>query len=272
MKKVFLVAFVSLIAISQISADNPFVVIMFDSLTEKSIGAFPPNRKVWADTINKLNEYKARAIVLKFFFDLPKADDELLGKSLSNIPTFIQACINENEPSNNKLESRFILNPDINYKNTISGNKGWLPVSMISHNAYDIGFVDLRNVNEIPILEKYDNHYVKSLYFSILQYIFPDLKLVNNTLVNNNKRIALNKYVEMHVAYPKNDNLNYISLYDFLTNKTEKDLFKNKIVIIGYDGINSPTLSLATGKVNTHRAFIYGLYDMYNQLEEGKSD
>lgn len=272
MKKVVLVIFSLFVIISQISAETPFVVIMYDSLTEKNIGDFPPNRKIWADTINRLKECNAKAIVLKFFFDLPKAEDELLGKSISNIPTFLQACINENEPSNNQLDSRFITKPDYNYKNIISGNKGWLPVTVLSQNAYDIGFVDLRNVNEIPILEKYDNHYVKSLYFSVLQYVFPDLRLVNNSLIYKNKRIVLNKYLEMHVSYPKNDNLNYISLYEVLNKKIEKSTFNNKIVIIGYDGINSPSLTISTGTVNTHRVFIYGLYDMYNQLKEGKSD
>jgi len=259
-------------SISYISAESPFVVIMYDSLTEKNIGAFPPNRRIWVDTINRLKEYNAKAIVLKFFFDLPKPEDELLSKSISSIPTFLQACINENEPSNNRLNSRFAVITDINYQNVISGNKGWVPVPVLSQNAYDIGFVDLRNANEIPILEKYNNHYVKSLYFSVLQYMLPELKLGNNALINKNKRIVLNKYLEMHVNYPKSDSIKYVSLYDVLNNKTEKYLFNNKIVIIGYDGINSQKTTLSTGQVNVHRAFVYGLYDMYKQLNEEKID
>ncbi len=272
MKKTVFVLLALLISISHISADSPFVVVMYDSITEKNIGSFPPNRKIWADTVNRLNEYSAKAIVLKFFFDLPKPEDELFSKSIRSIPTFLQACINENEPSNNRLEQRFITKTDINYKNIISGNKGWLPVPVLSQNAYDIGFVDLRNVNEIPIIEYFSNYYVKSLYFSILQYMLPDLKLVNNVLINKDKRIVLNKYLEMHVNYPKNDSIKYVSLDDVLNNRIERSVFINKIVIIGYDGINSPTIKLPTGQVNVHRAFVYGLYDMYNQLSEGKID
>ena len=272
MKKIVFIMLSLLISISHISAESPFVVIMYDSLTEKNIGDFPPNRKVWADTISKLMEYNANAIVLKFFFDLPKPEDDLLSKSIRCIPTFLQACINENEPSDNQLNSRFAIQSDNSYKNVISGKKGWVPVPVLSQNAYDIGFVDLRNVNEIPIIENFNNYYVKSLYFSVLQYMLPELKLVNNALINKNKRIVLNKYLEMHVNYPKSDSIKYVSLYDVLNNKIERNVFTNKIVIIGYDGINSQTITLSTGQVNVHRAFVYGLYDMYNQLNEGKID
>jgi len=268
MKINLLVLFVLLICILQISAENPFVVIMYDSLTEKHMGSFPPNRKVWSDTINKLVDNNAKAIVLKFFFDLPKPEDEDLGKSISLIPTFLQACINENEPSSNVFESRFIVKSNKHYTKVISGNNGWLPVPVLANKAYDIGFVDLRDINEIPVLEKYNNQYVKSLYFSVLQYIYPELMLVNNSLVNHNKKIKLNKYLEMHVQYPNKDDLSYISLSDFLNNKIDGKIFKDKIIIIGYDGMQSPQLTISTGNVNTHRVFIYGLYDMYKQLQE----
>ena len=76
----------------------------------------------------------------------------------------------------------------------------------------------------------------------------------------------------MHVNYSKNDSIKYVSLYNLLNSKIERDVFNNKIVIIGYDGINSPTINLATGQVNVHRTFVYGLFDMYNQLTEEKID
>ena len=191
MRKIVFLLVAIVISISTLSAESPFVVIMYDSLTEQNIGAFPPSRKIWADTIDKLQEYNAKAIVLKFFFDLPKPEDVFLSKSIRNIPTFLQACINENEPSNNQFNSRFIFKTNYKYKNLISGSNGWLPVPVLSQNAYDIGFVDLTNVNEIPIIENYNNHYVKSLYFSVLQYMLPELKLDNNVLIYKNKKIVL---------------------------------------------------------------------------------
>ena len=52
MKKHTFIIFALFIILSQIPAESPFVVIMYDSLSEKNIGSFPPNRKIWADTIN----------------------------------------------------------------------------------------------------------------------------------------------------------------------------------------------------------------------------
>lgn len=272
MKKLVFILITIFNVIAYVHAESPFIVIMYDSLTEKEIGAFPPNRKIWSETVNILKEYDAKAIVLKFFFDIPKPEDELLSKSISAIPTFLQACINDNEPSINQLDSRFAIKPDKVYRNIISGKQGWIPSFVISKNAYDIGFVDIRDANEIPIIEKYNGKYVKSLYFSVLQYSLPGLQLVNNELVYKNKKIKLNKYLEMHVNYPGIDSIKYIPLCDVLNNKINKNEFYNKIVIIGYDGSNSPTITLTSGQVNTHRVFIYGLYDMYSQLNEGKID
>lgn len=269
MKKIFQTMIISLLLIltcSNTFANNPFVIIMYDSETEKSIGLFPPKRSVWASAIDKLNKLNANAVVLKFFFDMSKPEDLLLSNSFQSMPTFLQACFNETDPSNNKLDKRFIIKVDQEYKNILTGNKGWLPVKELASNTFDIGFVDIRNMNSIPIIEKYNNNYVKSLYYSILKYVYKDLRLEKNVLINGNKKITLNQYSEMDVNYPETDELSYISLIDLINDKIDKEQIKNKIVIIGYDGIQSETQNISTGKVNTHRVFIYGLIDMYNQL------
>ena len=248
-------------------AESPFVVIMYDKKTENALGSFPPKRTIWASTVEKVKALNAKAVVLKFFYDLPRDEDYLLGNSIKNIPTFLQACINESEPSNNKLDQRFIISANQNYKNVLSGNNGWLPVSVLAKNAYDIGFVDIRDINNIPIIEKYDGKYVKSLYYCILKYVLPDLYMENNFLVNKNKKVKLNIFAEMKVNYPKEDNLAYISLCDVLNSTIEEKIIKNKIVIIGYDGSNSETLTISAGEVNKHRVFVYGLFDMYIKLK-----
>ena len=247
-------------------ADTPFVVILYDTKTEKSLGSFPPTRDVWARTIDKVREANAKAVVLKFFYDLPKDGDGALADSMRHIPTFIQACINEKEPTGNALEPRFTVKPDKEYRHTLSGDKGWLPIAAIARNAYALGFVDIRDFEAIPILEKYDGKYVRSLQYCVLQYIFPDLRLESNCLVRPNKKIELNRYSEMRVTYPKKDELEYLSLCDVLCDSFDKNAIAGKIVIVGWDGNDSPTVFLSTGRVKTHRAFIYGLNEMYERL------
>lgn len=267
MKKAFVLFALFVCVTYHMIAESPFVVIMYDVKTENVMGDFPPKRTVWANTIDKVKSLNAKAVVLKFFYDLPKEEDKYLQKSISTIPTFLQACINKVEPSNNVLNSKYEIKVDKDYTQIISGDMGWLPTKEIAQNAYDIGFVDLNDINEIPIIEKYSGKYVKSLYFCILQYVLPNLKLQNNVLINNNKIVKLNKNTEMYVKYPKKDVIEYVSLCDVLNDKVDKKIFENKIVIIGYDGIKSEKLSISTGETNKHRVFIYGLYDMYNQLK-----
>ncbi len=266
-KKYTLIFLLVLSVMVDLYSEMPFTVVMYDDKTEKVIGDFPPNRIVWSNTIDKLKEYGAKAIVLKFFYDLPKDDDAYLSKSIKTIPTFLQACINNNEPTSNKLDNKFSIKLDKKYNSLISGSNGWIPMNYFADNAYDIGFVDVRDINEIPIIENYNGMYVKSLYFCILQYIFPSLRIENNVLITNNKKIKLNKYSEMSVTYPKEDKLDYISLTEVLNGKADKKLIENKIMIICWDGSKSESFNISTGLVKTHRVFIYGLYDMYNQLK-----
>ncbi len=264
-KKLFIPIILFLLA-ARAFADTPFAVILYDAKTEKSLGAFPPTREVWARTIDTVREANAKAVVLKFFYDLPKDGDVVLADSMRRIPTFLQACINEKEATGNALDSRFAIKPDKDYRQALSGNGGWLPVAALARNAYALGFVDIRDFEAIPILEKYDGTYVRSLQLCVLQYVFSDLRLEDNCLVRANKKIKLNRYSEMRVAYPEKDELGYLSLCDVLNGSFDAKAIAGKIVIIGWDGNDSGTVSLPTGKVKTHRAFIYGLYDMYEQL------
>jgi CHASE2 domain-containing sensor protein len=267
MKKFLITTCLIFLTMAALAAESPFVIIMYDNKTEAALGAFPPKRTVWANTVDKVQTLNAKAVVLKFFFDLPRDEDIVLSDSIQKIPTFLQACINDDEPSNNQLDERFTVKLAMNNANVLSGNNGWLPVKALEKNAYDVGFVDIRDINNIPIIENYNGKYVKSLYYCLLQYVFPDLKMDSNYLVNDHKKIKLNNNIEMNVNYPIQDNLKFISLCDVLNNTVDSKDIENKIVIIGYDGNNSETLTITTGKVKKHRVFIYGLFDMYNQLK-----
>jgi len=267
--KVVLV-FISLLVACAIStfAESPFRVVMYDDKTEQELGAFPPRRSLWAKTVDTLRLAGARAVVLKFFFDLPSTDDGMLAQSIAHIPVFLQACFNEAEPSGNALDARFSFVASGEYPQVLSGNRGWLPVPVLAAGAHGVGFVDYRDIDYLPLIERYDGSHVRSLYFAVLQYVLPELNLQGTTLVNGNINIALNARLEMRVRYPQQDTLEYVSLADLLQGRVNLELFKDKVVIIGWDGKRSPTIDSPAGKLKTHRIFLYGLFDMYEQLRE----
>ncbi|MBN1411714.1 MAG: CHASE2 domain-containing protein [Spirochaetales bacterium] len=248
-------------------AESPFAVIMYDEKTEKEVGAFPPKRTIWAHTIDKCREYGAKAVVLKFFYDMPREEDKVFAVAMDKIPVFLQACLNNEEPSLNPLDRKYSIDLGKRYTLALSGDNGWIPVPVLAEKAYDIGFVDVQNVNEIPLVEQFKGKYYKSLCYAVLLYIYPGLKIENDALVHNNKKIKLSGNLEMHVNYPEKDNLDYIPLCDFLNGKAGKKDVEHKIAIIGWDGNNSGTFAISTGKVRTHRVFVYGLLDMYDQVK-----
>ena len=250
-------------------ADNPFVVVMYDSSSERSIEKFPPNRTQFVYAINALKKMNAKAVVLKFFFDLPKNtnDDQKLANSLKELPVFIQARIDNTEKNPNAFNNKYFIKMDSEYQNSISGNSGWIPLPNISSNAYDLGFVDIRKPEFIPIIEKYQGKYVKSLWYCILKYVLPELRIEKEYLINNDKKVKINEYGEIEVHYPIKNELNYIPFQDLINSKIDKNTVENKIVIIGYDGESIDKIKVSTGELKAHRVFIYSLYDMYDQLK-----
>ena len=155
MKKYFYICISFFLTLVHVFSESPFEVIMYDVKTENALGVFPPNRTVWAKTIDKVKELGAQAVVLKFFFDLPKEEDRYLSQSMSNSPIFLQACLNNTEGSSADLNTKFYFTLDKKYDKVISGEKGWIPVKVLMDNAYDVGFVDIRDFNEIPLIENY---------------------------------------------------------------------------------------------------------------------
>ena len=66
------------------------------------------------------------------------------------------------------LPDRFVLNAPIEGK-LLSGKSGWLPLPDLSAAAYDLGFVDYRVIDRMPLVEQYGDKLVKSLYLSCLE-------------------------------------------------------------------------------------------------------
>jgi hypothetical protein len=249
--------------------ESPFAFVMYDAQSEMIIGKFPPERDVYANLVLKLKENEAKAIVFKYFFDLPKntIKDQVFADSLKELPVFLQARIDNSEKKPNDLLNKYYSSDLLKSKNVITGNSGWIPISTISFNAYDLGFVDIRNPSYIPLFEKYKGHYVKSLWYSIIKYIFPDVKIENGSLINGNRKINSNDFGEVKIEYPLNDSLQYISFSNLINEHIDSKIFQNKIVIVGYDGNNIDSIQTPIGSIKSHRVFIYGLLSLYDQLK-----
>jgi CHASE2 domain-containing sensor protein len=248
--------------------EEQFVSIMYDEVAEKEIGAFPPNRTIWAQAVETLGKLGAKAVVLKFFFDLPKSDteDKALATAMKFIPTFLQACIENSESTPNAIDARFLIKIQNVPKNPIRGNSGWLPLPILGNVAKDIGFVDIRESTSVPMLVEYKGNLYKSLWLSVLQYALPGLSIDGKSLQYSGKTISLNKYGEVVGSLPPKDELKYIRLTDLLSAKVDRSLVANKIAVIGYDGEKQNFFNTPIGKLRSHRLFYYWLLGLYRAL------
>jgi hypothetical protein len=251
-------------------AESPFVSVMYDELSESELGAFPPNRLIWAQTVEALGRLGAKAVVLKFFFDFPKSDseDKALEGAMKSVATFLQARIDDTDPNPNVVNMRFSIKIQNQPQSLIRGDSGWLPLPMLGNVAYDMGFVDIRDSESVPMLVVYKGNVFKSLWLAVLQYALPSISVNGKSLKYLDKTIVLNRYGEAAAVLPTRDDLYYVRVSDLLHGKVDRSLVANKIAIVGYDGEKQESIRTPIGKVRSHRVFYYWLLGLYRELAE----
>jgi CHASE2 domain-containing sensor protein len=246
----------------------PFVAVFIDTKTEKTLGPFPYDRAVLAEAIEKAVESQARGVVLKFFIDKPKtADgDRALADAAKRTKLLVQARLDDSEQNPNLLPDRFTLNAQAEGK-LLSGQSGWIPLPELSAAAYDVGFVDFRVVDRMPVVERYRDKLVKSLYLSCLELALGARAQIvpAHSVRIGDKTLELDEHSEIGIEYPAKDDLSYISFVDFIEQPARPEL-KDRIVIIAYDSERFEPVKTPAGAIRPHRAFIYALMSMYRKF------
>jgi hypothetical protein len=207
--------------------------------------------------------------VLKFFIDKPKSaeGDHALVNAAKRTKLILQARIDDAEPKPNPLPDRFVLNVPL-AGTPLSGKSGWLPLPALSADAYDVGFIDYRVIDRMPLVECYRDKMVKSLYLSCLELAFGEQAKVMpaRSVKLHGKTLDLDEHSELAVEYPAKDELTFISFADFITQPPRPEL-KDRIVIIGYDADRFEPVGTPVGKRRPHRVFVYGLMSMWRRFE-----
>lgn len=149
----------------------------------------------------------------------------------------------------------------------VSGKSGWLPLELLSTNACDVGFVDFVSPVSVPIIERYQGHYVKSLYLCALEMAFDGRATIEgHELKIAGRSLALDKQLQAAITLPERDELEYLSFGDLLEGKLASAAFTDKIVVLGYDGSKIPKIQTPVGNLKAHRVFCYSLFDLYARM------
>jgi len=252
-----------------IKPPDAFTVVMIDAKTERELGKFPYDRSIYARAIEHAAKLGARGVVLKLFIDRPKtaAGDKALADAMRKTKVILQARLNDAEPEDNPLPERFQLDLEASANHPISAREGWMPLPAFSAAAHDIGFSEYTDLRAMPVVERFRDKYVKSLFTCCLELATGKRAQIvpGKSMKLDNKSLSLNDRDEAPVKLPESDALQYTPLVDFLNGTGGQDV-KDKLVILAYDGDRQPPVETPIGMISGHRLFCYFLFSLYEKL------
>ena len=251
---------------------HDFVAVFFDDDSAKELHVDAPlPRDLVAQVITKLHEAGARGLVLKWFVDLPrdKQQDEALAKALCLMPTTLQAC-HKADGSTNALPERFRIQQtdDLELKEVMSSDRGYLPLPIFSKCARGVGFVDLavERTDSIPLVEGYQDNLVKSLYVTALELELREPAVYKkDRIIFGAKTLSFDSLGEHPIkALPK---LDYVPFHRVLNGSVSLEQFKDKVIILGYDGRHIHSIKTKWGEIKAHRLLVQSLLALTEDLE-----
>ena len=251
MKKYFLLLLIltSLIAISCENSKNyemksemnklyPIEIVYFDSNSQKELGEFPVNRNVYIKLIEKIEKDKPAYIILKYFFDTEKKEDNDFAKTLrgyKNILTQATTGLSQVRITPNSVLEHLALK-NVTLK-THNFNEIVLPNETLLPSFAGIGMVDFITKNDeyrdCPIVSEVNGFYLPSLALKIGMMVTNSEPIINNNVLYlNGKEISVpNGMFKINLSKPKSLYKTY-SFIDVLNKKIQEMNFKNKIVIL----------------------------------------
>jgi hypothetical protein len=255
---------------------GPFVAVFIDDQTEKELGPFPYDRSVYAKALVVLRQAQAKAVLIKYFMDRPKTEkgDDALAEEIKKIPVLLQARLDDGEPNSNPLLPQFECGARVfgGTQFLLAGKSGWIPLPEFEKGCAGVGFVDVaskRNVFEIPMAVKYQGRLFPSLWLSALELAFGAKAeiVLGDKMVLAGHQMPLDDKGEVLSMAPASDSLQAISFIDVLKGHFDKSLIRGKIVILGFDAKETPSLPTPRGRLRIHRFFFYSLESLYEQFQ-----
>lgn len=243
---------------------NDFAVVLIDQASEERFGSYPFDRSIIAQAVERSATAGAKGVVLKFFFDQPRSPsgDAALAKALSRLPVALQARIDDTEKAPNPLPERFSL-ADRAVKSGVVGSSGWIPIGQFSGPAADVGFVDFAS-SPIPLIETYQNRPVKSLVLCAVELALGTKAVIRSSqaILFDKSEIRVDALNRISVQVAPDRSISTLPFNDLFDGKLDPATLRNKVVIIGYDGTNTPRI----GGVGIHRLFVQYLRAFYEAI------
>jgi len=271
------------------------VIIDIDEKSIGEIGQFPWRRDIFADLIQKLNQYGVSVITFDVFFS--EEDKQNPKKILEEFNINNDNVIDSDEKLLESIQLSNVVLPVLGDISMYNKNNSSKPKTNIISKGKDASNYTYSFKNKITSLEKFNNaakgvgtiSYLDSpdavlrsvpIFLKIADDIWPALSLETLRVLHGHKSILINsdetginliktrKYqikpnpnAIVHINYKKFNRENYIPAVDVLNLKINENKLKNKIAIIGssaqglFDFVKIPNGNVIPG-VETHAHLI----------------
>ena len=271
------------------------VIIDIDEKSIGEIGQFPWRRDIFADLIQKLNQYGVSVITFDVFFS--EEDKQNPKKILEEFNINNDTVIDSDEKLLESIQLSNVVLPVLGDISMYNKNNSSKPKTNIISKGKDVSNYTYSFKNKITSLEKFNNaakgvgtiSYLDSpdavlrsvpIFLKIADDIWPALSLETLRVLHGHKSILINsdetginliktrKYqikpnpnAIVHINYKKFNRENYIPAVDVLNLKINENKLKNKIAIIGssaqglFDFVKIPNGNVIPG-VETHAHLI----------------
>jgi adenylate cyclase len=226
-------------------------IVDIDEKSLSKFGQWPWERKVIAKIVKNLTNAGAGIIGYDIFFpeyDRNKQNDYIFAKALSNSPSILGLMFYfDKNISKNTLPNIPAIFIQKNFeKEFLPTAKGYLAnIPILQQTVYSSGFVNMIPdddgiVRYVPLIIKYDDNFYPSLAFEMYRLSQGVSKItinytpvgIENIHLDNNQTIKTDRFGRMFVNY-RGEKFDYISAIDVYNNTFDKNLVKNKFIIIG---------------------------------------
>jgi CHASE2 domain-containing sensor protein len=251
---------------------SDFTVVMIDDATVAKLGPPPYDRSRMAAAVDACARLHAKAVVFKFFFDRPRTfmGDTSLAAAMRKLPVSLEARLDKAEGTQLTLPIRFAFTGR-NLEASVVGDRGWIPMPLLSDAAVSVGFVDFIEPS-IPLIERYQGESYPSLVLCCLELVAGSQATFD---IDGEIRIGAGflKVDERNVYTADLNRLEddpFVSFSDLLEGNVAEGLFAGHVVVIGLDSVGTPTLSTAQGPMRIHRFFIKCLESAYRDQKRSE--
>jgi adenylate cyclase len=238
----------------EIPTTNLITIIDIDEKSLAKFGQWPWNRKIMAKIVKNLTTAGAGIIGYDIFFPendgKNKINDYIFAKTLQNSPSILGIMFYfDKNVSKNILPNIPAIFIQKNFKKEfLPKAKGYLAnIPILQQSVYSSGFVNVIPdddgiVRYIPLIIKYQDSFYPSLAFEMYRLSQGVSKItinytpigIENIYLDNNQTIKTDRFGRIYINYRgKRGKFNYISALDIYNNNFNRNLVKNKFILIG---------------------------------------